>query len=79
MATTKTAVKKTATKKTASKKITLADDTLYVLSVRTKLFFWKPHSIYETRSAANAALLQLEFGNVLSVSYAKVDSAKLIR
>lgn len=73
------AVTKKATKKTASKKITLADDTLYVLSTRTKFFFWKPHSIYESRSAANDALRLLEEDSVLSMSYAKVDSAKLVR
>lgn len=82
MATTKKATKKAATKratKSASKKITLADNTLYVLSVRSKLFFWTPHSVYETRADAEAAKALYETDNILSMEAAKITRVKLVQ
>lgn len=80
MAATKKATKKTATKRvTKQPKITLKDDTLYVLSIRDKLFFWKPVHVYETSAEAHAARTNYENQSHLAFAAAKVDRVKLAR
>lgn len=80
MAVTKKATKKAATKRIAkTPKITLKDDTLYVLSTRSKLFFWTPVQVYETREEANTAKTLIELENVLAIDAAKVTRVKLVR
>lgn len=82
MAATKKTTKKAATKRAAKKastKITLADSTLYVLSVRNKLFFWTPQAVYETYDEANRAKQQLEADSILAMDAAKVTRVKLVR
>lgn len=81
MTATKKATKKVAKKAAAKKaaKIVLKDDTLYVVSVRDKLFMWKPYVIYETYEEAHSMKKQLETNSVLSFSYAKVTPVKLVQ
>lgn len=80
MAATKKATKKAATKKrAASTKITLKDSTLYVLSLRNKLFFWEPAAVYETHDEAKLARDSHEQHSNLGISAAKITRVKLVR
>lgn len=82
MAATKKATKKAATKrvtKAASKKITLADDTLYVLSLRNKYLMWEPAAVYETYEEAKRARDSHEEHSALVLSAAKITKTKLVR
>lgn len=82
MAATKKTTKKAATKrvtKAASKKITLADDTLYILSLRGKWFMWEPAAVYETYDEAKRARDLHEEHSAMAMSAAKITKTKLVR
>lgn len=61
MTTKKTTAKKTAAKKAPAKKaatkrvpkITLQDTTMYVVSKRTRMFFWEPVQVFPTYALAS--------------------------
>lgn len=74
---TKKAAKKAATKRAS--KITLKDDTLYVLSIRSKMLTWQPVSVFETYEQASAERDRLESESILGIATAKVSVVKLIR
>ena len=86
MAATKKATKKTATKKASTKRVTkkpagikLKDDTLYVVSVRTKLFTWKAAAVFETRADALTFKNHYENASPLTFAAAKIESVKLVQ
>lgn len=81
MTATKKAAKKTTApkKRAASTKITLKDSTLYVLSLRNKLFFWEPVAVYETHEEAKLARDSHEQHSNLGFSAAKITRVKLVK
>ena len=81
MAATKKAAKKTAApkKRAASTKITLADDTLYVLSLRGKYLMWEPAAVYETYEEAKRNRDMHEEHSALMLSAAKITKVKLVK
>ena len=70
------AVAKKATKKVAAKRKN--DGVYWVVSVRNKLFGWKPFQVFKTYEKASDRAKELESTSVLGVKYAKVDRVQLV-